>query len=150
MKITNALRKEHAVFTAMFDELDRMLARGADLAALKAKVAVLAAGLLPHARIEDDILFPALPSLGGESGPIATMKLEHEELESGLSRIAEEPDDAKAREVLERVLVVGRQHFAKEDEVLFPMAEQILDDGALGELGASFAERRRSEPLAVL
>lgn len=149
MKITEALKQEHVVFIAMFDELDRLLAHNAEVAELKTRVAVLAAGLLPHAKAENDILFPTLPSLGGEAGPIATMKLEHREIENGLLGIASQSVPARVREDLAQVLVLARQHFAKENEVLFPMAEQILDERTLSELGADFGERRRSQPLAT-
>jgi hemerythrin-like domain-containing protein len=38
---------------------------------------------------------------------------------------------------------VARQHFAKEETILFPMAEQVLSLAELEELGAQFDARRR-------
>jgi regulator of cell morphogenesis and NO signaling len=149
MRITDALRAEHAVLTAKLEELERTLARNTHLAELKSKAARLAADLLPHAKLEDELLFPALPSLSGQSGPIAMMRIEHEEIESSLLRIANEFDRPRLLETLKRVLTVARQHFVKEDEVLFPMAEEFLGEPRLAELGAKFAEFREREPLTA-
>jgi hemerythrin superfamily protein len=58
MRITDALREEHKIFNVRFDELDQLVSRRADLAQLHAKISLLAKGLLSHAQIENDILFP--------------------------------------------------------------------------------------------
>jgi hemerythrin-like domain-containing protein len=41
------------------------------------------------------------------------------------------------------LLEVARLHFAKEEQSLFPMAEQVLDSDTLEQLGVQFANRRR-------
>jgi hemerythrin-like domain-containing protein len=40
-------------------------------------------------------------------------------------------------------ITLARQHFAKEEQVLFPMAQQVLDDQELFELGAQWAKGRK-------
>ncbi len=52
MRITDALRGEHKVFSVRFDELDQLASRRSDLAQLRRKASLLAKGLLSHARIE--------------------------------------------------------------------------------------------------
>ena len=44
---------------------------------------------------------------------------------------------------LVQVVQVARGHFAKEEQVLYPMAQQALGDAKLAELGARWAERRQ-------
>ena len=154
MRITDALREEHKVFNVRFDELDQLVSRRADLAQLHAKISLLAKGLLSHAHIENDILFPSLESSLGGTGPLATMKAEHQEIEGGLLEIlagrvanAEVQDPEDAGDAVKGILQIARQHLAMEER-MFRMVEEILETGQLNELGQQFAERRRAEPLA--
>ncbi len=162
MKITDALRGEHGVFYALFDQLERTL-KGAALSTLQAEGALLAAGLTPHAQIEDEVLFPALErDLGGEGGPLAAFREEHTEIEDALKQVEaihalsgqhgdiegvlamlpNAPDTDEARDQLHQVLLVAREHFAREEQMLFPMAEQILGESRLEQLGEEWAARR--------
>jgi hemerythrin-like domain-containing protein len=42
-----------------------------------------------------------------------------------------------------RVVEVARQHFAKEEQILFMLADQSLDTKTLNDLGAEWAMRRK-------
>ena len=162
MKITDALRGEHGVFYAQFDQLERDL-DGVALPVLQAEGALLAAGLAPHAHIENELLFPALENdLGGEGGPLDVFREEHAKIEDSLQKLqalralADQHDDiegalarlpsaasaAEARVLLRGALSVAREHFAKEEQMLFPMAEQILGEQQLAQLGEAWAARR--------
>jgi|GEM_PF-768847 len=154
MRITDALREEHRVFNVRFDELDQLVSRRPDLGQLRPKASLLAKGLLSHARIENDILFPLLERLLGGTGPLAMMKAQHEEIEGGLFGIlvwredeTEVQDPEHARAAVKGILQIARQHLAMEER-MFWMAEKILGEGQLNELGQQFAERRQAEPLA--
>lgn len=165
MKITDALRGEHGVFYAQFDRFEQTLAVSS-LAAIQAQGALLAAGLAPHAHIENEILFPTLEArMGGEFGPIPVMRAEHAEIESSLlrlqelreltrahddidgalARLPETRDVAEARQLVRQVLDTARDHFAKEENMLFPMAEEMLDAPTLHDLGGQWAQRRGVE-----
>ena len=154
MRITDALREEHKVFCVRFDELDQLVSLSRDVVLLRPKASLLANGLLSHTRIENDILFPLLERFLGRTGPLATMKAQHEEIEGGLLEIlvwrvneAEVHDPEHARAAVKGILQIARQHLAMEDR-MFWMAEKILGEDQLNELGQQFAERRRAEPLA--
>jgi hemerythrin-like domain-containing protein len=43
----------------------------------------------------------------------------------------------------EHAVQTARAHFAKEEQVLFPLAGQMLEAGKLAQLGAKWAERRK-------
>jgi regulator of cell morphogenesis and NO signaling len=149
MKITDALKDEHRILSARLDSLERLLDAGAPLADLRTAAALLSGGLLSHAHLEDDLLFPALEAhMGAGNGPLAVMRAEHQEIERGLATLGARQSAEEVRETLAQVLQVARQHFAKEDEVLFPMAEDVLDGGALEGLGAELLRRRGDHPLA--
>lgn len=148
MKITDALRQEHEVLLPQLDALEKAAGAGASLADLQQKVRHLADGLLSHARIEDEVLFVVLiENLGGEGGPVGVMKAEHEEIENGLSAFSNIKDLDEAKEELARLAHITRDHFTKEEIMMFPMAEQNVDDNALNEMGAQLTERRNEQPL---
>ncbi|MDR7434508.1 MAG: hemerythrin domain-containing protein [Armatimonadota bacterium] len=142
MKITDALLGEHGVFYAQFTHLEQVLPHTETVGEVHAQAALLAAALATHARLEEDVLFPSLDPHLGPMGPLAVMRAEHNEIEGTLSRIPNVDDLVEARGLLVHALQVARQHFAKEEQVLFPMAGQILGEETLTQLGAQWAERR--------
>jgi regulator of cell morphogenesis and NO signaling len=162
MKIIDALRAEHGVFYAQFELLEAANDT-ASLAALQAQGALLAAALASHAHIENDILFPALErELGGEAGPLALFRAEHAliegaldklqtlrelscdhgAIEGALQRLPCAGDIAEARALMQQALAVARDHFSKEEHMLFPMAEQVLAERQLESLGEAWAAWR--------
>ena len=161
MKITDALRGEHGVFYAQF-VLMQETARAAELQIIQAQGALLAAALVPHAQIENEILFPAIEAEIGEQGPTRVMREEHAQIEGMLTRLqtlreftqAHDEIESKlaqlpnlttaeeARALIDDMIYAAREHFAKEEQVLFPMCEEFLSARALTELGAQWAERR--------
>lgn len=133
MKVTECLGIEHRVFLRQIDRLEEGQRRESSSAERRAMVALLAAALEEHAHIEDEILFPALePHLGRQAGPLAVMDAEHEEIRHLLAEMALGDDDVDA--MVSRFIDLAREHFAKEDQVLFPLAEQLLGEGKLTEL----------------
>lgn len=144
VKITDALLGEHGVFYAQFDHLEQLINSDAALSELQSGVATLTAGLATHAAIEDEVFFTALePFLGSTVGPIAAMRAEHDIIERNMGLIPSAPSLAQARQLLSELLNVARSHFVKEEHVLFPMAQRVLDEDTLLELGAQWAERRK-------
>jgi hemerythrin-like domain-containing protein len=100
--------------------------------------------LLTHARLEDELLFESLEgSLPADHGPLAVMRAEHEEIEGRLARLeAADPERDDLTADLKRLVTVAREHFLKEEEVLFGFARRLLDADRLRALGAEIAERR--------
>ena len=88
-----------------------------------------------HAK-EEDILFKAMIANGfpSEHGPLACMLSEHAQCRSLVARMADAAytadwDDimlGAATQAALRYVSVLRQHIAKEDNVLYPMAERFL------------------------
>lgn len=147
MKITDALKDEHRILRARLDSLERLLDTDASLSDLRAAALQLSGGLQSHAHFENDLLFPALEVHIGAGGPLAVMRAEHEEIERGVAALSAGQSAEEARETLAQVLEVARSHFAKEDEVLFPMAENFLDADVLEDLGVELLGLRGTNPL---
>ena len=96
-----------------------------------------------HATLEEELLFPALEPHMGTDGPLAVMQAEHDEIQRALEQIehAQNLDDGAAR--VAQALDLIREHFQKEEEVLFSVARQILDDERQHRLGKAWAKARR-------
>lgn len=142
MKITEALLGEHGVFYAQFDHLEQAVPAASALELVQSQAALLTAALATHAGLENELLFSALDPHLGQMGPLAVMRMEHDEIENTLGQVQEARDLAQAQHLVLHAMRVARDHFAKEEQVLFPMAHQVLDEERLAQLGTQWAERR--------
>ena len=142
MNIADALLGEHAVFYAQFNHLEQSIPAADTLAQVKSQGAMLAAALASHAQLEEELLFTTLEPHIGPMGPLAVMRLEHEKIEAGLERLPTVEELGQTQELLLQVVKVAREHFAKEERVLYPMATKALSAETLANLGAQWATRR--------
>ena len=100
------------------------------------------AGVISHAQLEDTLLFPELAKHGLEQGPLPVMRAEHTEIERLLAAALVAPTPALAADLVAGMVELTLEHFHKEEQVLFPMAEQLLGEPLLLELGARWAKER--------
>jgi hemerythrin-like domain-containing protein len=135
MWITTIFLREHEELAAQVDEL----VAGARLGETGPEP--LATNLTHHAQLEDELLFANLEPHLGESGPLAVMRAEHLAIEALLADLRCAPGPEAARQATADLVHLAREHFAKEEQVLFPMAEQLLGASLLTELGARHAAR---------
>ena len=143
MKVTEALLGEHGVFYVQFDHLEQTLLAVTSLDWVKAQAALIQSAISTHAQLEDELLFSAMDHHLGQGGPVAVMRMEHEEIEGTLNAIPEIQDVETICSRLLGAIQVARQHFMKEEQVLFPLADQVLGSEQLHALGERWAERRR-------
>lgn len=142
MQITQALLGEHGVLYALFEHVEAGLPKMATLAEVQRAGATLAATLGSHARIENEILFPALEPQLGPGGPLPVMREEHDEIEAALEDVVNATGLDAALGQLRHALQIARDHFAKEEQVLFAMANEVLAADELDRLGAIWMETR--------
>lgn len=143
MKITDALLGEHGAFYAQFDHLEEVVPMAESLAQVQGLAALLTAALATHAHLENELLFTALDPHMGQMGPLTVMRMEHDEIEGILARVQEVQDLAEAQHQVLSAIQVARDHFAKEEQILFPAAHHMLDVDLLVQLGRQWAEQRR-------
>jgi DNA-binding SARP family transcriptional activator len=130
----------------------------AALPALREAAQMMTTDLIAHARREDDIFFVAVElAMGGTFGPTTVMRSEHAEIHAGADRFEStlrELQDiqhpaivdggARLHEMVQggagpgELLAIARplldlidDHFAKEEQVLFPMSRTLLDAASL-------------------
>ena len=142
MKLTDALRGEHAVIYQLFEHVRETLAGSDDLHDIRGVVAVMERILLSHAQIEERLLFPNLEPHLGQRGPLEVMRAEHREIDELFDAARKETDVGALKTVVGELLDLANDHFAKEEQALFAMAQQVLDDGELTALGDAWAASR--------
>ncbi|HXG41469.1 MAG TPA: DUF2249 domain-containing protein [Dehalococcoidia bacterium] len=111
--------------------------------------------LLPHAHLEEEIIYPAVERSMNAVGAAATMARDHREvavlvgeLEKAAAAAGERPDWGALEEVkrlLYSLHAVLRLHFAKEEELYLPVLERGLsaeEDARIAALLASHSEER--------
>ncbi len=109
-----------------------------------------------HHGKEEALLFTELERQGmpSDSGPIGVMLEEHEIGRRCVGMIASiadgkgplQPEEqAKLRAVVSEYVAMLGAHIQKEDGVLFPMAERLLDEGSQDQLEARFEEFEQRE-----
>ena len=144
---TDILRDEHYV---ILDWLGRLEVAAAQLEAgqtlPEAQWAILLdwlrgfADTRHHAK-EEHVLFPAMIRAGlpARGGPVDVMLEEHAEGRALMAAMAAGPAAARAAAARGYVRLL-REHIAKENEILFPLADAVLDDAAQAALLREFAQ----------
>lgn len=143
MKLIDALLGEHGAFNALFNGIEKMAVAGGELAQIESATAALAAELESHAKLEEELLFPALEPHLENDELISEMLAEHEQIQAGLERIEGARDIREALDAVQETLSLARRHFHKEEEVLYPLAHRVLDDQVQTELGKTWAAARK-------
>ena len=142
MKITDALLGEHGLFRNLLQSVERLRSESHDLIELRTAAAILDNALATHSDIEETVFFPALEPHIGDAGPLAVMRAEHEELDRYVSEMRDSEDVDYVKTVLRDLVALARSHFQKEEAILFPLAEEMLSEAELKELGAKWAAAR--------
>ena len=142
MDIIDGLLGEHALFYALFDWYEKSAARADTLADLQQIARPLAEALVSHAQMEDKLLFPALATDPGLRRPLEVMSREHQGIEQALLGVEACTRKAEALDQILAAVESAREHFAKEERVLFPRARQVLDERKRAELTNRWAKAR--------
>lgn len=149
MLITDALLGEHAIFHLLLQHIEQSLPTLDSILALQNRIAAFAFALEAHATLEDELLFIALePHLGIQGGPLAVMRMEHNQITDLLERIENASELEQGSALVAQMIEITQSHFKKEEQILFRMARQFLDKNQLSELGIQWAHRRA--PLIML
>lgn len=133
---TTDFRAGHA---ALIFDFGHLMSRAADPASTHRDrahlVLYLRAEILPHARAEEKVLYPALDSILGTKGyATATMVLDHKaiaRLVDDLSALASSPNPEAYRRKLYGLGAVLEAHFAKEEQFILPILRDKMTEEQL-------------------
>ena len=149
-KAIEELRHDHDAILSSLSILDAMVERLGKPNAPSAEALSSYIGFLTefadkcHHGKEEGILFPALTAAGlpSEGGPVGVMLHEHvegraliQQMRRAVSGTVDAPAFSQAARGYAELL---RAHIAKENDVLFPMAERLLPSGQMDQIKARF------------
>lgn len=131
--ISQFLTDDHRGCDEHFAEVETLVQKK-DWAGAAAAFATADARLRCHLDREEQILFPAFEQVTGmRSGPTAVMRMEHEQMRALLGPLGtavRDRDGTRCLDFVESLLLLIQQHNMKEEQVLYPMCDQVLRDGA--------------------
>src|ERR1051325_9466943 len=142
MKITDILRAEHAVFHNLFDHIEATAPRLKTLAEVKSLAILVERVMTPHSRTEDELFIGPLEHCFEQIGQSETFHQEHELIEKSLAQARTAKDIKVARKLLLSSITASRKHFDKEERIVFPLAERVLNGRTLADRGAQWLKRR--------
>ena len=136
--ITQALVLEHAVFRAVFDQVERVLPTA--IAAQEVRLlSTLVEGLLrQHGQTEEDLAYSALDHVLQEDGRLNRLHQDHHEIDEHFKRVHRATGLAEAQRLLTKALAASREHFRREEQIVFPFLERVLRPETLGALGENW------------
>ena len=142
MKITDILLAEHLVFHSVFDHLDRALPKMKTLGEIKALAALLESLLGGHSHSEDALILAPLEHCLEQIGQRDSFEQEHQEIDASLLRVHDARQLAEARRLLQHAVAYSRKHFDREERIVFPLAEKVMKQETLKELGRTWMKQR--------
>ena len=142
MKITEALFAEHLVFHNMFDYIEAVAPRLKTLAEVKSLATLMESLLKAHSDTEDELFLGPLEHCFEQIGQRDALLEEHKEIDESLSNLRLVKNLRKARQLLLAAVTYSRKHFDKEERIVFPLAERVLNNKTLTALGQTWMEQR--------
>jgi len=162
MKATEILMQEHRVIERVLTALETGAQRLEQGGMVRAGFFLDAADFVKgfadgcHHKKEEGVLFTAMIAGGlpGDNGPIGVMLAEHEQgraftraMRAAAQRL-ESGDPAARGEIVRNArgyVSLLRQHIAKEDGVLFPLADRVIPPPAQDQVAAGFEHVEHEE-----
>lgn len=128
--VVEFLEWDHDRLDALFAEAKKQAGLG-DVKVARERFDELAAGLLRHIEMEEQVLFPAFEAATGAAGPVRVMTMEHVEIKKLLEEAAAALDGADAPSFSDgaaQLEAILSEHNMKEEHVLYPATDRALDD----------------------
>jgi iron-sulfur cluster repair protein YtfE (RIC family) len=138
-----SLLKKLEELKSLTEQIEKSYNTEQAFAELKTNVENFKAELDPHSEREEGVLFPMMGKyIGTVSGPIAVMEYEHEQAKSSIQTFLTktETDQLSMDEMkylagfVTNAYNILTEHFSKEENILFPMAEKMLSEKEKEEL----------------
>jgi len=130
-QITHFMSNDHRHCDGLFAAAEEIAASG-DLATCRTRFQEFQAAMEQHFAMEEQELFPAFEKASGNTmGPTRVMRLEHQQMRNVLAELAETLAADDLEEYLgqaETLLILMQQHNIKEEQMLYPMTDQLLGD----------------------
>jgi hemerythrin-like domain-containing protein len=142
--ISSSLGADHDRLDLLLADTYERVASDPDFA--RQSFAAFVSGLKRHIDIEDNVLFVAFEERTGirGMGPTAVMRREHREIEARLGRIADalvRPSVEQVRTEIDNLRALLADHNMREERVLYPACDQMLDADTVRSVDAQLRRR---------
>lgn len=144
MKLTEALRTEHAIFRIMFDHLERVVPELKAVSEIKLLARMAEKILRGHSEMEQNLAYATLDHMLHEKGNLGRLSTEHQQLYDRFHQVQEAPRAVESRSLLLSAIVIAREHLSYEEQVIFPLIDQTLQTDSLEELGAAWRQQHEA------
>jgi hemerythrin superfamily protein len=136
MKITDVLRVEHRLLRVIMETVAEWLSKAPASASaeMRVRVGLLFVAVEDHAQREEQYLFAHLRPLSDAARHLVDMmELVHDEVRGLFEEIETMPNP---KEHIWTILDLTETHFVREDEEVFPLAEELLPEELLLDLAS--------------
>jgi hypothetical protein len=142
--ITDSLTSEHALLCRLFDEIGNLLPDVRTVAEVRLLSRLVEGVLSHHADVEQNLAFAALDHALAEKGELNRLYQDHQEIDSCLRDASSVLEFTEAVRLLKAGLKASREHFLREERMLFPLFEKLFAPSAQVALGAGIPSGRAS------
>ncbi|HEC84987.1 MAG: hemerythrin domain-containing protein [Candidatus Parabeggiatoa sp. nov. 2] len=129
--ITQTLSHEHSRCDKLFAQSEESVAK-TQWARAATEFADFKAAMERHFTMEEQVLFPTVEERTGQTmGPTQVMRMEHQQMRQVFADMQDSLTQQDSEQYLglsETVLMLMQQHNAKEEQMLYPMSDQVLSD----------------------
>jgi len=130
-EISKFLTHDHRRCDEAFSELENSILNKKS-EGLKEKFEEFSKDFLTHFRMEEEIMFPAFEERTGMmEGPTQVMRMEHQQMKLLIAQMQDDIEKGNHDHFLglaETFMILTQQHNAKEEQMLYNMADQVLAD----------------------
>jgi hemerythrin-like domain-containing protein len=133
--ITEALALEHAVLGQVFHQMEGLLYRVQTVEDVTSLADLVVGWLYHHWESEWDLAYSVLDHVLTEYGAPNQLRRPQDELERHYARVHRAADPVEAACLFRLALGATRDHFRCEEDLLFPVMEEMLEPGTLLALG---------------
>ncbi len=127
--IQEHLKADHRRCDGFFVEVEQLVADG-NWQEAETSFKIFHQAMEHHFTMEEEVLFPDFEEASGNStGPSKVMRMEHQqmrELLADMIQAADEKDSDAFLGTAETLLILMQQHNAKEEQILYPMCDNLL------------------------
>jgi len=129
MQITDFMGDDHRRCDLIFASAEESVSKG-DWSSAEGDNRRFLDAMEHHFRMEEEMLFPRFEEVSGHTmGPTEMMRHEHRQMrqlfeQMNLAVTAQSADDYLGAS--ETLLILMQQHNAKEEQMLYPMSDQVL------------------------
>ena len=144
LTIIEALVEEHRQFCALFDQIQPALPAAKSAREVQALARRIEALLRAHAAAEEDLVLMVLENAAGAQPRCRRLYSDHQEIDVRLTDVFKVTEAARAAALLREAMRRSRRHFKHEEDVVFPLIEEVSGRDNLARWGAIWAHRRES------